>query len=256
LNTIIFKHIVYNYIFIALCATAMAFQTDLWVNTKHIEIEYYGFIFFATLFSYHIYYLKSIQNKWHITYAIISSICAVFILFKLNIQSLTTLVQIVLLSSSYIFISLFNLKNKWLSIYKLFALSTVWFLTTTILPLKNWQSIYEYPLFFIHQFVFIFLLCFHFYIRDEVNEELKSRYTLGVIIANVILIILSFFLCILMPGWLFINILFLMLSIYIYKKKPVNSFYLIFVDGLLLLQPILVIVLQLLINDNFVNFQR
>jgi hypothetical protein len=234
----------------------MAFQTDLWINTKHIKIEYYGFIFFATLFSYHIYYLKSIQNKWHIIYAIISSICAVFILFKLNIQSLTTLVQIVLLSSSYIFISLFNLKNKWLSIYKLFALSTVWFLTTTILPLKNWQSIYEYPLFFIHQFVFIFLLCFHFYIRDEVNEEFKSRYTLGVIIANVILIILSFFICLLIPGWLFINILFLMLSIYIYKKKPVNSFYLIFVDGLLLLQPILVIVLQLLINDNFVNFQR
>ena len=254
-NTI-FKHIVYNYIFIALCATAMVFQTDLLINTAHIKIEYYGFIFFATLFSYHIYYLKSIQNKWHIIYAIISSIFATYFLFKLNIQSFSTLVQIVILSSSYIFISLFKLKNKWLSVYKLFALSTVWFLTTTILPLENVQLTKEYPLFFIHQFLFIFLLCFHFYIRDEVNEDLKSRFKFGVIIANLILIILSFFICTLIPGWLIINVLFLLLSIYTYKKQPANLFYLVFVDGLLLLQPIFVILLQLLIHDNFRTFQK
>ena len=234
----------------------MAFETDLLINTKHINIEFYGFIFFATLFSYHVYYLKSIQNKWHIIYAIMSSICAACFLFKLNFQSIPTLVQIIILSSSYIFISLFNLKNKWLSIYKLFALSTVWFLTTTILPLKNLHSLYEQPLFFMHQFIFILLLCFHFYIRDEVDEHLKSRYSLGIIIANLILIIFSFFICLIIPGWLIMNVLFLLLSIYIYKKKPANLFYLIFVDGLLLLQPLFVILLQLLINQNFENFQK
>ena len=215
----------------------MAYQTDVVINSFPIKIEYYGFIFFATLFSYHIYYLKNKDNNWHVFYSIIGFIGALFFLIKLNSYSYSILFLIVILSVSYFLISLFNLKNKWLSIYKLFSLSAVWFFTTSIFPLINFQSIIEHPLFFIHQFVFIFLVCFCFYIRDEVSDGLKSTFKFGIIIANIALIILS----LIEPGWLLTNTVFLVINIYIYKKSCTNLFYLLFVDGLLLLQSIILI---------------
>ncbi len=215
----------------------MAYQTDVVINSFPIKIEYYGFIFFATLFSYHIYYLKNKDNYWHVFYSIIGFIGALFFLIKLNSYSYSILFLIVILSVSYFLISLFNLKNKWLSIYKLFSLSAVWFFTTSIFPLINFQSIIEHPLFFTHQFVFIFLVCFCFYIRDEVSDGLKSTFKFGIIIANIALIILS----LIEPGWLLTNTVFLVINIYIYKKSCTNLFYLLFVDGLLLLQSIILI---------------
>ena len=121
----------------------MAYQTDVVINACPIKIEYYGFIFFATLFSYHFYYLKNKDNNWHVFYSIIGFIGALFFLIKLNSYSYSILFLIVILSVSYFLISLFNLKNKWLSIYKLFSLSAVWFFTTSIFPLINFQSIIE-----------------------------------------------------------------------------------------------------------------
>jgi len=239
INTL-FKHIVYNYILIAICATAMSFQTDIVINTLHIKLAYYGFIFFATLFSYHLYYLKNKDNYWHIIYSILASTCALFFLFKQNIQSYSILLFIVILSISYLFISLFNLKNKWISIYKLITLSVVWFITTSIFPLSSLNSIYQHPFFFIHQFMFIFLICFHFYIRDEVDKNFISTFKLIAIFINMALIVLSLF----VPAWLLANIVFLLINIYIYKKKCSNLFYFLLVDGMLLLQTIFVVLLQ------------
>ena len=201
----------------------MAYQTDVVINACPIKTEYYGFIFFATLFSYHFYYLKNKDNNWHVFYSIIGFIGALFFLIKLNSYSYSILFLIVILSVSY------------------FLLSAVWFFTTSIFPLINFQSIIEHPLFFIHQFVFIFLVCFCFYIRDEVNDDLKSTFKFGIIIANITLVILSLF----EPGWLLTNTVFLLINIYIYKKSCTNLFYLLFVDGLLLLQSIILIWLHL-----------
>lgn len=216
----------------------MAFQTDLILNKEKIGFEYYRFIFFATLFSYHIYYIKSKENKWHLFFSSISSILSIYFLFKIGTHSYYILALIALLSLSYIIPSILDKKNKWLSIYKLVALTSVWFLTTCIFPLENYNLIIENTSYFFYQFIFIFLLCFHFYIRDEVKIETKYLYQLIIISVNFIFVFFSLLLFLFLPYYFFINLSFLLLSIYIYKKQPSKLFYLVFVDGMLLLQPI------------------
>lgn len=248
--------------YISLAALSLAVQTSL-LFKFHLPIKpLAGFIFFATLFAYNVYYidLRKPDYKYHRSTAILACIfaglCFVYILSFIHWG---VVIMVLIFGSLYTFSRYlpFRLFSHWL--VKIFLLTSVWVLAVVILPMgKNIPSSHDFYFFTLHQFVLVFILNLLFDIKDiEVDEkqdnaslatkfgETKS-YGMITLLEILLILILSYLMlnesslkAYLVP--MLIANFALTFSIRQTKSNKSIFPFLLFIDGLMILQALLVI---------------
>lgn len=198
------RFIVYSNLFIAFCALAMKWLTDLFLN-RPLSIDALTiFLFCATLISYNLHRLVAINGKkqkdnevirWSKRHAIIIYGLLVFGLLGCGITfwALSHSIKLVLLFLGVITvfysIPLFFLKQSFklreIPGIKILLIGAVWSVATGILPilqydlnpflLKNWIWILE-------QFLFIVVITLPFDIRDYEFDKAEGIKTIPIVL--------------------------------------------------------------------------
>jgi 4-hydroxybenzoate polyprenyltransferase len=180
--------------FAAFCALAMAYQTSLILDTNP---NWYvlGFIFFATLCSYNFhFFVAKFYNGGvykNLSLLIKDYDVIVMILAALGFCILYTFTSLqwwkVLLSFILTFLyTLPLIKHKWLSflkklgIIKTILLAFTWTYVTCYLPISNdaiSKKIFSY--WFLHRFLFMFVLCIIFDNRDIAIDKIRGLHSIA-----------------------------------------------------------------------------
>lgn len=214
--TTFLKFILSHSIFIAFCAAALSYQTVQLLQLD-ADLFLYGFIFFATLSSYNVYWLLSKYNygtvfyvavffkkeQWKIVLLIIA--CGATLLCYLQSQLYFYYVlPAVLLNVIYIIplirINAFNFTRK-AGFVKTVLLATTWTYVTAFLPMqKAIEFIDTADLFMLaSRFLFMLLLCIIFDSRDIAIDKIRGFKSLAtelkpailhlVVLMNIVLLI-------------------------------------------------------------------
>jgi 4-hydroxybenzoate polyprenyltransferase len=262
-------------IFISLCAVALCIETNLLLHLRLNNFSFYIFVFGATLVQYNLHYLFkttavansgrltwSLQNKG--TYKFLIAIGTIFIIYGLFSFRLHHFIILLALGAiaflySFPFLPFPNKKRiKDYGLMKIVTLALLWTLITVWFPVDQTDlSEISFQLIFLRRYIFIFILCLLFDIRDTEIDRKENIATLSVKLGD----IGSYFLCYVL---LFI---FVALSViqYIYlpdkiqlvamlisaaatvitieysKKNSSDIVYLAYIDGMMLFQALLVI---------------
>lgn len=254
-------------IFIAVCATALTFQTALLLKCS-ISLYVYGFVFFATLCSYNFYWVLSklsfaskeniqgIIKSQAVSYLLlfISSVGFLYCFLQSSIPlhvvitaiSLTMLYAIPLLPVSFLKFT------RRAGVLKTILLAFTWAYVTVIIPLqKEYGLLNSADLFIIsRRFLFMLMLCIIFDNRDKDLDKIRGLRSLATDLSPSILRTLIYFIFILLFSS---NLLFrnygislpqsialqvstiALLFVYLYSgKKQGYLFYYFFVDGMML----------------------
>lgn len=170
--------------FIGLCAAALCWETNLLLGLPPVHWSLYCFVFGATLVQYNLHYLfKKLQpfsterQTWsvanRITQKIVLAFGAVLVmvsLFWLEPRHFVVLVVLAMVASLYSFPFLpFGRKRlKEFGLLKIVLLSLEWTLVTVWFPAdQGGVDITSYWLVFIRRFLFMFVLCLLFDLRDK-----------------------------------------------------------------------------------------
>lgn len=269
------EFILFGSVFIAACAVALCIETSLLLHLKLNPLSFYIFVFGATLVQYNFHYLVkkkavkhslrlawSLKNKTTHKALIAAGILLIFAsLFSFRLHHFIILVVLGAVSCLYSFPILPFTKKKRLKdfgLLKIIILALFWTVVTVWFPLseQNVSGIAFY-LIFLRRFIFIFLLCLLFDVRDvEIDKEEKIS-TLPVIIG----IRNSYIICyILLLIFIFLSVVYFFyfsemwqLTVMIIsagitffvvdftKKNHSDLVYLACVDGMMFLQAVLVI---------------
>ena len=205
----LFYFILSHSIFIALCASALSFQTGLLAGTS-FKPYLLGFIFFATLCGYNAYWLISRYSFSSITLrslfdgarsSIIVFISALvgtlFCYFQLNLV-FTNLAIAVVLFVLYL-LPILPFKNlvwiKCLGFLKTILLALAWTIITTIIPLQVtlWSMKPLVSLLFIHRLLFMLLLCIIFDSRDVAIDKIRGLHSMATVFNPLLIHILIIF---------------------------------------------------------------
>jgi 4-hydroxybenzoate polyprenyltransferase len=268
------EFILFSSIFIAACAVALCIETNLLLHLPLNIISFYCFVFGATLVQYNLHYLvktTAIKNSqrlaWssknktlHKVLVIIGIILILFsfLNFPLHHFIILGILGVIAFLYSLPVIPLGNKKRiKEYGFLKIITLSLLWTLITVWFPVVNFSFSTSIFLFvFLKRFVFMFILCLLFDVRDiEIDTEERIR-TVAVILGRkrsyhlayislIVFIILS-----LVQFYFFddMGVLIAMLlsaiatffTIEITKKINSDFVYLAGIDGMMLLQALLV----------------
>jgi 4-hydroxybenzoate polyprenyltransferase len=270
----IVEFILFSSIFIAACAVALCFETNLLLHLPLNIASFYCFVFGATLTQYNLHYLVkksavadserlpwSLKNKR--LHRVLFAAGVVLILFsfssfRLHHFMILGIMGVVAFLYSFPVLPLGKKKRiKDYGFIKIITLALLWTLVTVWFPVVNYS--FEKSLFafiFFERFIFMFILCLLFDIRDieiDMQENIrtvavilgkKRSYGLAytMIIAFVIVCFLGFLYTgdksILTVMLISAAITFLMV---LYTKKSGSDFiYLAGIDGMMLLQALLV----------------
>lgn len=262
-------------LFIALCAVGLCMETHTLIGIPFNNFSFYCFVFGATLLQYNLHYL--VKKKAHIhserfdwsqqhqllhkVFAALGALCITISLFSFHLQHFIVMAVLCVLASLYSF-PLLPFKKKRLKdfgLMKILLLSLEWALVTVWFPLAE-QGVHSaiFWLIFIRRFVFMFVLCLAFDIRDMEGDTQENIGTIPVaigikksyILADILLVLFV----LLSAVHLYINqdlIQFnaLLLSalatryiIQLTKKNNSDYLYLLGVDGMMLLQALLVMI--------------
>jgi 4-hydroxybenzoate polyprenyltransferase len=186
-------------IFIACCAVALCFQTNILLHIPH-NINLYGFIFFSTLCSYNFYWLLSkfyfSKRKFFVSF--LKKERSFFLIFFFS--ALTTCYFVWQLLSLLIFIAiavLFTLlyslplwpfsftKNlQHAGFIKTILLSITWAYVTIFLPVfdatnPNFEKSLSVLFLFANRFFFMLLLCILFDTRDISVDKINGLHSLA-----------------------------------------------------------------------------
>ncbi len=187
----LFYFILSHSIFIALCASALSFQTGLLtgISTNPYLLS---FIFFGTLGGYNAYWLISrfsFSSSKSLRLLISSSRISLFVIILALVGMLLCYLQLNLFFSSltivvilFIFYLLPILPFKNLDWIKRFGflktvlLAFTWTVITTLIPLQVpiWKMEPLVTLLFIHRFLFMMLLCIIFDRRDAAIDKIRG----------------------------------------------------------------------------------
>ncbi|MEI7471967.1 MAG: hypothetical protein WCJ85_06895 [Chitinophagaceae bacterium] len=191
-----FRFILSHSIFIAFCAVGLTLQTYQLLQVKQ-DWYVYGFIFFATLLSYNIYWLLSAyfyqtDNKQSILlkkeavklFLVCIAIPAILYCFKSVQFNMGAIIIVVLLSSLY-FLPIISFRvfkfSFSMGIYKTIILALVWTLVTALLPLQ--KALYELNMAEVlllgNRFMFMLLLCIIFDTRDIAIDQVRGQESLA-----------------------------------------------------------------------------
>ena len=254
-------------IFIAVCATALTFQTALLLKCS-ISLYVYGFVFFATLCSYNFYWILSklsfaskdsiqaILKNQAVSYLLlfISSVGFLYCFLQSSI-SLHVVITAVLLTMLYAIpllpVSFLKFTRR-AGVLKTILLAFTWAYVTVIIPLqKEYGLLNSTDLFIIsRRFLFMLMLCIIFDNRDKDLDKIRGLRSLATDLSPSTLRTLIYFIFILLfsSNFLFRNYgitvsqsialqvsTIALMVVYFYSgKKQGYLFYYFFVDGMML----------------------
>ena len=275
-----FEHfILFGSIYIAICAIALCLQTSITLRLPFNQFSFYCFVFGATLAQYNLHYLikkRAVKNslrlawsmKHKLTHKVLFSVGILLILFsffgfRLNHFIILCILGIISLLYSFPVLPLGKKRIKDYGYLKIITLSLLWTLVTVWFPAVNHH--FDLPLFsfiFMKRFVFMFVLCLVFDVRDIEIDYKEGINTVAVILGRkrsywlAYVGLLLFVLLALLQNFYFpdpgqlvalgLSALCTFVIIEVSKKNNSDIVYLAGIDGMMLLQLLLVYVLGLM----------
>jgi 4-hydroxybenzoate polyprenyltransferase len=184
------EFILFSSIFIAACAVALCIETNLLLHLPLNTISFYCFVFGATLAQYNLHYLvkkSAVENSQRLAWSlrnkslhkILLSIGVILILFsflsfRLHHFIILGIIGAIAFLYSFPVIPLGKKKRiKDYGFVKIITLALIWTLVTVWFPVVNFsfeKNIFAFV--FLKRFVFMFVLCLLFDVRDiEIDRE-------------------------------------------------------------------------------------
>ena len=269
------EFILFSSLFIACCAVGLCIETNLLLHVALNTPSFYLFVLGATLLQYNLhYYLKlnaikgslrmawSLRNKTaHLVLITVGVILILISLFSFHLHHFIFLLILGIIAFLYSFPALPFTQRKRIKDFGLLKISTLallWTLVTVWFPVDQISvNGLSFQLVFFRRFIFIFILCLLFDIRDVEVDFTENIRTMPVIIgirsAYVLCyVLLAIFVLLTLVQFLYIHEkaqLFVMLisalatyfTIEYCKKNNSDFVYLACVDGMMLLQAVMVI---------------
>ncbi|MEO8719747.1 MAG: UbiA family prenyltransferase [Ginsengibacter sp.] len=269
-----FEFILFTSIFVAGCAIALCMETNLLLGVPYNNFSFYAFVFGATIVQYNLHYIvkkvaaqNSERLRWtkknknvHLILLIAGSFLMVISLFSFHLEHFFILFILGCISFLYSFPFLpFGSKKriKDYGVLKIITLALLWTLVTVWFPVSG--RAYDtglYTFIFIKRFIFIFILCLLFDMRDievDRSEKIntlavvlgrKKSYTLSYVLLFVF-VLLSIAQYFYLPQMEFLvamlfSAVVTLITIVSTKKTNSDFIYLAGIDGMMLLQAILV----------------
>jgi len=271
--------ILFSSIFVAACAVALCMQTNVLLDLPFNSFSFYCFVFGATLSQYNLHYLiKTVavenshrlawsqRNKnFHFILLIVGIALILFSFFSFHLKHFIILAGLGGISFLYSFPFLPFGKKRRIKDYGLMKIMTItllWTLVTVWFPVNSMP--FESNLFwfvFAKRFVFMFVLCLLFDIRDIDIDRKEKINTLAVMLGRKKSYLLSYFLMILFliliiaqyiylpqKGFLIAMLISLaatFITVELTKKNNSDYIFLAGIDGMMLLQVLLIFLFSL-----------
>lgn len=275
----LFEFILFTSIFVAGCAVAFCMETNILLDVPFNNFSFYCFVFGATIVQYNLHYIVkkvavknserlswSQQNKnIHLILLIAGCFLILFSLFSFHLEHFIILFILGCISFLYSFPFLPFAKKRRIKDYgflKIITLSLLWTLVTVWFPVSG--HAYDPVLFafvFVKRLVFMFILCLLFDMRDIEVDKSENIKTLAVVVGlkksyllSYILLVVFLLLCLwqyfYLPQMQFLIPMIIsaaatLVTIEITKKSNSDFVYLAGIDGMMLLQAILVYLFSL-----------
>lgn len=267
-----FSFLLFSSIFISCCTVALCIQTNLVLGLPLNPLNFYIFVFGATMAQYNLHYVSktiavkgSLRFAWtrrhrklHFVLLGIGIAMVLYSLFGFSLYHYWILILLGIIAFFYSFPFLFFGKRiKDYGVLKIFTLVLLWTLVTVWFPVN--RVTYDAALFalvFCERFVFMFILCLLFDMRDAPVDKAGGIHTLGVLLKRKQVRLVAYFSLLLLlvlsiiEFYFFANnsVLFAMLLSLIFtfwviqatKSNDSDILYLAGIDGMMLLQPLLV----------------
>lgn len=265
--------LLFSAVFIGLCAVALCWETNILLGLKPAHWSLYSFVFGATLLQYNLHYFfkkqhafPSERQDWSIrnrtTQKILIGFGLVLIgisMFWLEPRHFVVLVVLAVLASLYSF-PLLPMVRKPLKEYgllKIVLLSLEWTLVTVWFPAdQQGVDMTSYWLVFFRRFLFMFVLCLLFDLRDMKLDAANGIRTLPVRLGTkatyqladgllVLFLVISLWQLFRTGNYPFFHAMLLSAALtrfVIQQTKKMNNdyIYLAGIDGMMLVQAILV----------------
>ncbi len=267
--------ILFGSIYIAICAIALCLQTSMTLDIPFNKLSFYCFVFGATLAQYNLHYLvkkKAVKNskrlawsmKHKVTHKVLFATGILLILFsffgfRLKHFFILGVLGVISLLYSFPVLPFGKKRIKDYGYLKIITLSLLWTVVTVWFPAVNHP--FDLKLFafvFMKRFVFMFVLCLIFDVRDiEIDYE-ERIHTVAVILgkkrsywlsymALLLFLLLAVFQNLYYPDmkelWaMVVSSVCTFLIIEVSKKNHSDIVYLAGIDGMMLLQPLLIYV--------------
>lgn len=273
------EFILFSSIFIAACAVSLCIETNVLLDVSLNSFSFYCFVFGATIVQYNLHYSMkkvavkdserlrwTLQNKnLHFVLLVTGCLLILFSFFSFHLKHFLILGVLGCISVLYSFPFLPFGKKKRIKDYgyiKIITLSLLWTLVTVWLPVSN--LVVNPALFvfvFVKRFVFMFILCLLFDVRDIEIDDKENIKTLAVMLGKKKSYSLSYFLLILFVALSVIQYFFYPQMVFLLamlvssvitwviieltKKTNSDFIYLAGVDGMMLVQAVLVYLFSL-----------
>ncbi|MES2477847.1 MAG: UbiA family prenyltransferase [Bacteroidota bacterium] len=263
--------------FTALCAVTLCMATER-LFMGYVPVMFSPLHFFVigcTLLVYNVHYLikkSSVtlsdqyawvqkHKHWNYSFLIIGLCLCSYFVFQLSQPVWQACIVLAAFSFAYS-LPVLPFKNKhrlkdfgWL---KIFLLAGIWTVVTAILPMLYWQqSIQAYPYEIVMRFIFLFILCLAFDIRDQQVDLEAGIFTLPNKIGllntySLISVLVLLFICcsfaqyfrFSLPDRLAVNIISALLTlwaVHVVRKHPSDKNYLLLVDGQMLINALMLL---------------
>ena len=262
-------------IFISVCAVAMCIETNLLLGITLNHFTFYLFVFGATLVQYNLHYLFkttavansarlawSLKNKSiHKVLIAIGTAVIIYSLFSFRLHHFFILLVFgaIAFLYSFPFLPFPNKKRiKDYGLMKIITLALLWTLVTVWFPADqtNFSGV-SFQLIFLRRFIFMFILCLLFDIRDTEVDRQQNIATLSVKLGVKRSYSLCYFLLFIFIALSVLQFIYLpdkiqlaamlisaaatAITIEYSKKNNSDVVYLACIDGMMLLQALLVI---------------
>jgi 4-hydroxybenzoate polyprenyltransferase len=273
------EFILFTSIFVAGCAVAFCMETNILLGVPLNNFSFYCFVFGATIVQYNLHYIvkkvaakDSARLRWsqrnkniHLILLIAGSFLILFSLFSFHLEHFFILFVLGCVSFLYSFPLLPFAKKKRIKDYgflKITTLALLWTLVTVWFPVSG--HTYDTGLFifvFIKRLLFMFILCLLFDMRDIEVDNSENIKTLAVVLGhkksyNLSYLLLLVFVLLSVAQYFYLpQIQFLipmlissvatLITIEITKKSNSDFVYLAGIDGMMLLQAVLVYLFSL-----------
>jgi 4-hydroxybenzoate polyprenyltransferase len=273
------EFILFTSIFVAGCAVAFCMETNILLGIPLNNFSFYCFVFGATIVQYNLHYLvkkvaakDSARLRWsqrnkniHVILLIAGSVLILFSLFSFHLEHFFILFVLGCVSFLYSFPFLPFAKKRRIKDYgflKITTLALLWTLVTVWFPVSG--HAYDTGLFifvFIKRLLFMFILCLLFDMRDIEVDNSENIKTLAVVLGHKksytlsYLLLFVFVLLSIAQYFYFPQMRFLipmiisaaatLVTIEITKKSNSDFVYLAGIDGMMLLQAMLVYLFSL-----------
>lgn len=273
------EFILFSSIFISLCAVALCMETNILLGLPLNSFSFYCFVFGATLAQYNLhYFVKTIavtgsqRQAWsrnkkqlHFILLIAGGLLILFSFFSFHLNHFVILGCLGAISFLYSFPFLPFEKKRRIKDYgllKILTITLLWTLVTVWFPVNSMPVANElFWLIFLKRFVFMFVLCLLFDVRDMEIDSSDNINTLAVMMGKKRSYFLSYTLLILFVVLSFVQYFYLpqtgfliamlisaaatFLTIELTKKTNSDYVFLAGIDGMMLLQAILVFLFSL-----------